>query len=1411
MTMTKMHKLRIQKTSASKRCTARLLPSCVAMAWVLGAGAMAAQAAVPVETDPVWYQRQQTWEETVRLSREALFRCEAEEAAALALKQATNPAVKAFQPVKVTVDSEQKPVKVRIRVAGLDQLSIISWIEKGRPQGVEGVLGEPCLITADGKRVECRNEMAGLANFPAGRRYPFEGSPTIVGRKLEYGFWCPYDNEIRLPLEGKYEWFEAWMGARKGEGLKREFEFNCQGRYEGTSVRGQRRQQIWSLIRRDFPSGPIEAMPDPSGLWNVDWVPGNLSGLAQRYVEASAGGFQAEARTLAKNVQTPQDLEKVREYYRLSLRSRKLAAQIKAVNFEAARRAIDDLGKTYPEKYAAAEHRKAVDLFEKRKDELLIGLAAGNKEALAEAEQVFGAVRGALLANPLLDFDKLLVVRRDRTSDAMLDTGFIQYNFWSHASVYLRSGWENEIAVLSDLRGQPKLERLYKPTKGQIVRDVHLDFDARSLIFSSFDDKGRWAVYEVRTDGTGLKQLTPTNYPDVDFFDPCRLPNGKLIVASTANYYGLPCTGGGDQIASLYLLDPVTQALRQLTFDQDSDSYPAVLNDGRVLYQRWEYSDIPHYFSRRRMVMNPDGTGQVALHGSNGMFPTSLLYTRPVPDHPTRLVGILTGHHDFGECGRMVVLDPGMAAGYPFRYRPTSKEWGEEGKQIIVTPEVLPAEQTGFLQLVPGWGKPVAGIVCDNPVAAYYRKENPVLTVQPHPLSSKYFLVSQRPSDSSPWSIYLVDIFDNATLIAELDGSSLFEPAPLVARPLPPVIPDRVKPGSKTATVHIASLYNTPGLQGVPPGTVKALRIFSYHFGYFGKAGVDHCGVNSSWDVKRVLGTARVEADGSAHFQIPANTPVSLQPLDGEGRAMQLMRSWLVGMPGETVSCVGCHESRLTTLPTQYSQATQRVAEPLTPWGGSPMPFGFTTGVYPVLEQYCIGCHQDAPQTGGPRSKPSFANPRSAYDTLHPYIHRPGPESDMALHRPMEYHASTSPLIQLLEKGHHGLRLAAMAREARERLYCWIDLNAPFNDAWAPGKWKERRYELAKEFGNVEDDPEREAQTRLEAFNKRTPVAFATPPPEPAVLPDELKADGFPMDAPAASARQQAAGGADKTLELGGGVTLALKRIPAGEFVMGDLAGPSDERPRARVRVSRPFWLGATEVSNAQYAQFDPAHDTRYVDMYWMDRVTPGYIANHPNQPVARISWQEAMRFCAWLSQKSGLKVTLPTEAQWEWAARAGTGSQFFYGDLNADFSPFANLADQSMRWNKVYFPGAGVLQPRTPYPPQMNFPLHDERFKDKWHVVDYVGQCQANAWGLKDMVGNVSEWTCSSYRPYPYVESDSRNDGSLSERKVARGGSWADRPADAGSSVRYPYESWQKVYNVGFRILVEEAGGPGK
>jgi len=304
-------------------------------------------------------------------------------------------------------------------------------------------------------------------------------------------------------------------------------------------------------------------------------------------------------------------------------------------------------------------------------------------------------------------------------------------------------------------------------------------------------------------------------------------------------------------------------------------------------------------------------------------------------------------------------------------------------------------------------------------------------------------------------------------------------------------------------------------------------------------------------------------------------------------------------------------------------------------------------------------------------------------------------------------------------------------------------------------------------------------------------VKFVAPAPMPERKPQDLRVAGWPFDAAEAAKRQAAANlPAKLKIDLEDGKSLELALIPAGEFVMGDVAGEVDEAPASRVKIDKPFYMGMVEITNAQYAAFDPKHDSGVISMTGKDQGERGYVINQPNQPVVRVTWNEAMEFCKRLSRKTGQKCTLPTEAQWEWACRAGTDSPFFYGNRDTDFSKFANLADASL--NQLDRGDAPPWHPR------------DRRFNDGSGVTADVGRYQPNAWGLRNMHGNAAEWTLSSYRPYPYDNNDGRNDPNSVEMKTVRGGSWYDRPVHSRSAARLPYRPWQAVYNVGFRVIVE-------
>jgi hypothetical protein len=241
----------------------------------------------------------------------------------------------------------------------------------------------------------------------------------------------------------------------------------------------------------------------------------------------------------------------------------------------------------------------------------------------------------------------------------------------------------------------------------------------------------------------------------------------------------------------------------------------------------------------------------------------------------------------------------------------------------------------------------------------------------PAPLDENYFIVSAKLTPDSQWCLYLVDTFDNMLKLREEPGYGLFEPTPVIKQPMPPVQVNRVDPNSKESTVFITDVYFGQGLPDVPKGTVKKLRVFEFSYGYRGIGSHDYLGMQSCWDARRILGEVPVYDDGSASFIIPANTPLAIQPLDAQGRAVQLMRSWFVGMPGENQSCSGCHEHQNTVTPNVRTTAMGRAPAKIEPFLGPARPFSFHYEIQPVLDKYCVGCHDGAEER---RGRPNFAN-----------------------------------------------------------------------------------------------------------------------------------------------------------------------------------------------------------------------------------------------------------------------------------------------------------------------------------------------------------------------------------------------------------------------------------------------------
>ena len=896
-------------------------------------------------------------------------------------------------------------------------------------------------------------------------------------------------------------------------------------------------------------------------------------------------------------------------------------------------------------------------------------------------------------------------------------------------------------------------------------------------MFTSILPDRRWSVFEVKLDGTGFHPLIETTEPELEFFDGAYLPDGRIVANANIGYHGVPCVNGSDPVGNMVLYEPKTKNLRRLTFDQDANWNPVIMHNGRIMYTRWEYADLTHYYSRIVMHMNPDGTENKALWGSGSMFPNSTFDIQPLPGHSSAFVGIISGHHGVARSGRLLLFDPMKA---------------RKGAE-------------GVMQEIPHRNRPVVPLVKDELVNDVWPQ-----FIKPMPLDDKYFLVAAKLTPNDLWGIYLVDVFDNVTCLIKQEGEGFISPIAVRTTTTPPIIPDRVKLNEKEATVFIQDIYEGEGLRGVPRGTVKELRIHAYEYAYVNSPS-DHYaqGIQSGWDIKRLMGTVPVEADGSVIFKIPANTPISIQPLDRDGAAIQWMRSWFSAMPGEIVSCVGCHEDQNQIPIPKRVIASQKAPVQLKKPEGGIRSFTFDLEMQPILDRACIACHNGEGRAfdlqGGKKDRRGYG---TAYLNLHPYVHRQGPEADIIVMQPYEYHANTSELVRLLKKGHYNVKLTD---EEWRKLYNWIDYNAPDKGSFTATAHDgfpyrgfdqiQRRIELTNKYAlDAGVDWKKEIADYAEYLKSKGEIKPVMPERKNSANYKEVKVTGWPLASSGISSKFNNSNTV-KEVELAQGVIMRFVSIPAGKFVMGSNNGQSDAAPTSVAEIKKPFWMGEVEITNEQYNVIVPGHDSRYVDQFWKDHVNPGYPANLPHQPVIRVSYEDAMEYCRKLSEKTGLNITLPTEAQWEWACRAGSDKDFWYGDANSDFSLYENLADSQLSKKAVTGIDPQPMQKTDSWFPYYNFLPKVESVDDGSMIQVASNTYKPNPFGLYSMHGNIAEWTRSDYLPYPYKE----NSKETSEYKVVRGGSYIERPKYSTAYTRKAYYPWQRVFNVGFRVIIEE------
>ena len=681
-----------------------------------------------------------------------------------------------------------------------------------------------------------------------------------------------------------------------------------------------------------------------------------------------------------------------------------------------------------------APSREALD-----KAAVTLDRASDDEAAWAAYREVRWVLRELLLQDPLLDFDEILVTKRAPGIYNHMSDQY--YGWWSRpgGGIYRLRDYQTDTPSLTSIT-----DAFTEP--GSFLRPT-ISYEGDTVLFAwaryydglanepdkenkdNVPEDAFYNLFEMDLDGGSPRQLTRGKYDD---FDGRYLPDDRIVFCSTRRGHfvqtgrssaaatletpDLPdmyvrCGGGPQRPVAVYTLHTMNRDGSDMIAISPFEMFewePSIAHDGTILYSRWDYIDRDNMPFMSLWSIHPDGANARLVYGNFTHAPHCTFEPMAVPDS-RKIVFTGSGHHA-QTMGSLVLLDP--AAGTEFD-EPITR----------LTPEVEFPE-------IEGWPR------------TYY--------ASPWPLSERLYLVSWGVEETvmegqvRPENGMGVYLFDAELGLLELlhrdPHISTMYPIPVQSRPRPPVIPNVSDPDApKVGQFLLTDVYQ--GLESVERGTIQSLRIV----GVPGKTqpvmNSPALGVTTDDPGKFVLGTVPVEADGSAHFKVPASVILFFQALDDRGEAVQTMRSATYAQPGQTVSCIGCHESRLDAPPSEQTLAAFREPSTITPGPEGSWPYRFDTLVQPVLDQNCLPCHDARHGEGDARAFPLDAN--RAYETL---IHYGAPSLYTEVWERYREGRSiegrglstlSAWLDQVREPGaHHDVALSA---DDKERLITWLD------------------------------------------------------------------------------------------------------------------------------------------------------------------------------------------------------------------------------------------------------------------------------------------------------------------------------------------------------------------------------------
>ncbi len=625
-----------------------------------------------------------------------------------------------------------------------------------------------------------------------------------------------------------------------------------------------------------------------------------------------------------------------------------------------------------------------------------------------------------------LGFGRMLVVQRNHIN-------------CTHVYTYHAEGQKNGGGLYSCGLADGKMTQLLDSANGQVL-GYDLSFDAKELLVawrrSDANQPDRYQIYrmDLDPDGTRVSNIRQLTAGDHDNFDAVWLPDGDIAFLSTRTPLVAYCWT--TLCGVLHRMKADGADVRRISANYLNDFTPSLLNDGRLIYGRWEYVDRPAIPIQALWAINPDGTNLSGFYGNRVLGPATFIEARAVPDSHLVLC-TMTGHNGTlrGAIGLIDVT------------------FGDNEQQSIrnVTPDV-------------GIGSVEHS--SNGPRGPYQT---------PYPLDGKHFLVSY----SGTILLRDYDATGQAVVLKpDAGGMGFYNPQPLRPRVRPPVRPTLLpaKP-DPWATVVLQDVYI--GLEPtIARGTVKKICVVqempkpevgrSTGFGF--QRPVVSCG--ATYSPKKVWGFVDVSPDGSAAFRVPANQPIYFLPLDEKGRAVQRMRTFTHLMPGEVQGCVGCHASRSSRSPdkpVQLTLASQKVRA-LTPPEWGVRGFDFAAVVQPVLDRNCTRCHNarehpnDIDLTADRTQWFNVSYDVLAYENSKfarmggdtwrsgsPYVSwistMNGTETNILHVDPLTWGSPVSKLADMVLAGHpdkDGKPRVSLSADDKQRVITWIDVNAPY-------------------------------------------------------------------------------------------------------------------------------------------------------------------------------------------------------------------------------------------------------------------------------------------------------------------------------------------------------------------------------